>query len=78
MAEVTQDMYEDLLFQREEILGDLERASGGASDSLMSRLNAINKVLGYEQQVQDDLFDEWERALDEGRVPDLDAQPGER
>lgn len=78
VAEVTQDMYEDLLFQREEVLGDLEHASGGASDALMTRLNAINKVLGYEQQVQDDLFDEWERALEEGRVPDLEAKPGGR
>jgi hypothetical protein len=76
VAEVTQDMYEDLLFKREEIQQDLENASGGAADELLHRLNAINKVLGYDAQVQDDLFDEWEKALEEGRIPDLDAQPG--
>ena len=77
VAEVTQDMYEDLLFQKEEVEQDLENARGGSADVLLNRLNAINRVLGLECQVQDDLFDQWERDLEEGRVPDLEAKPGE-
>ncbi|OGO08145.1 MAG: hypothetical protein A2Y61_00225 [Chloroflexi bacterium RBG_13_60_13] len=72
-AELRLEMYEDLLAQREEILERME----GESDmrerrDLHERLSKINGMFGFApDQGQDDLIDEWERDLAEGRVPDL-------
>ena len=78
LAEHTQEMYEDLMFKRDDIRRNLE--SGGhsseESQALLEQLNVINKALGDDEEVQDTLFDEWERELEEGRIPDLNAQPG--
>jgi len=38
---------------------------------VVKALNSINKALGLEEVVQDDLIAEWERELDAGRSPDL-------
>jgi hypothetical protein len=73
-AEHTQEMYEDLMFRREEIERSLAENEGG-SEVLMKQLSIINKVLDDEEP-EDDLFDQWERDLEEGRIPDLDAMPG--
>lgn len=73
-AEHTQGMYEDLMFRRDEIERNLEEGDGD-SKMLMKQLAIVNRVLGDEKE-EDDLFDQWERDLEEGRVPDLDAMPG--
>lgn len=75
MAEHTQEMFEDLLFRREEIEKSLEDRTGGDRQTLMRQLAIINGVLG-EEETEDDLFDQWERDIEEGRTPDLDAMPG--
>jgi hypothetical protein len=74
LAEHTQEMYEDLMFRREEIQHSLEEHDGDQK-MLMQQLAIVNKALG-EKVSEDDLFDQWERDLEEGRVPDLDAMPG--
>lgn len=62
------------MFRREEIERNLEEGDGD-SKMLMKQLAIVNQVLG-DEEVEDDLFDQWERDLEEGRVPDLDAMPG--
>lgn len=74
MAEVELEMFEDLLAQRQEILESLEEGGQDAREraELNDRLSSINKVFGYAADLgEDDLIDEWERDLAEGRVPDL-------
>lgn len=62
------------MFRRDEIERNLEEGDGD-SKMLMKQLAIVNRVLGDEKE-EDDLFDQWERDLEEGRVPDLDAMPG--
>ena len=75
LAEHTREMYEDLIARREEIRRSLDAGEGEAKE-LLERLNGLNKVLDDPTEVQDDLFDQWERELEEGKVPDLEAMPG--
>jgi hypothetical protein len=71
--ELRLEMFEDLLVQREEILDKLEEAGDLRERAdLHERLQEINKVFDYKTDMgEDDLIDEWERDLEEGRVPDL-------
>ena len=62
--------------QRDEIRNEIEEGSDN-NEVLLRRLNAINKILEEDEEVQDELFDQWERDLAEGKMPDLDAKPGE-
>lgn len=73
VAELYSEMYEDLLIQREEILEKLDEISDSRErGELRERLSGINKVFDYEVDIgEDDLIDEWEKDLAEGRVPDL-------
>ena len=72
-AELKLEMFEDLLSQREEILEKLEIATDRHErTNLREHLQSINEVFNYEVDAgEDDLIDEWERDLAEGRVPDL-------
>lgn len=74
LAEHTQDMYEDLMYRRDELQSSLEEGSGDQKVQLR-QLSIINKVLGVDAETEDDLFDQWERDVAEGRIPDLDAMP---
>ena len=76
LSEHIQEMYEDLLFKREEVERSLEERIGD-KELLLRQLAALNRALG-EAISEDDLIDEWERELAEGRVPDLDAMPGSK
>jgi hypothetical protein len=76
MAEHTQEMYEDALYRRREIKAELEDGDGDSS-VLLKQLNALNKLLGEEQEVQDDLFEKWEQQVARGEIPDLDEMPGD-
>jgi len=75
LAEHTQEMFEDLLFRREEIERSLEEGSADRQ-AAMRQLAIIDGVLENKDVSEDDLFDQWERDLEEGRMPDLDAMPG--
>lgn len=74
LSEHIQEMYEDLLFKREEVERSLESGVGDR-EILMKQLTALNRALG-EPVSEDDLFDQWEKDLAEGKVPDLNAMPG--
>lgn len=74
LSEHIQEMYEDLLFKREEVERNLEEGVGD-KEILMKQLAALNRAL-EEEVSEDDLIDQWERDLEAGRVPDLDALPG--
>jgi hypothetical protein len=74
LAEHTQEMFEDLMFRRQEIERGLEEGSVDREAS-MRQLAIIDGVLENKDVSEDDLFDQWERDLEEGRIPDLDAMP---
>lgn len=77
LAELLQEMYEDMYAEKEELEARL--AEGGLTGDLrqdaLSQLSRLSRALGEEDETRDDLVDEWERALAEGRTPDLDAMP---
>ena len=75
VAEHTQDMYEDLMFRRADVERSLESGEGDR-EVLMKQLMLLDKVLDEGVESEDDLFDQWERDVEEGRIPDLDAMPG--
>lgn len=72
VAEHTQEMYEDLMIQREDVRRSLERGDGDRK-ALLEQLTAVERALGDDAQVEDELVDQWERDLEEGRIPDLEA-----
>lgn len=74
LAEHMQDMYEDLIYRRDEIERNLNEGEGD-SKTQMRQLSVINRVLGEAEEEQDDLFDQWERDLEAGLIPDLNAMP---
>ena len=77
MAELHLEYFEDLVVRRREILDQLddedEQIETKERDAMYEVLNRINRALGYEEESQDDLINQWERDLAEGRIPDLDA-----
>jgi len=75
LPEWSQEMYEDLFAQRDAIERDLKEG-GGDSEQLLQSLARINKALEEADYIEDDLVDQWERDLEAGREPDLDAIPG--
>lgn len=75
IAELRLEMFEDTLVQREKILDKLKSATGAERIELRDRLSEINKMFEYEaDQGEDDLIDEWENDLAEGRIPDLNKR----
>ena len=72
-AEWQIEMYEDLYVRREELQ---ERMKDGNSDkaSTLKILNSINAYLDETVEVEDDLVDQWEKELAEGKMPDLNAK----
>lgn len=76
LPELTQQMIEGQLQRRSEIKWLLENQEDGSDNAaLYKELNALNEFLGFPADVQDDLFDKWERELAEGKMPDLDEMP---
>lgn len=75
-AELYQEMTEDMLFSRQEIRAQLENEDTPIADrsNLWKRLHALDRALGNPTESQDPLIDEWERDLEEGRMPNLDKQ----
>jgi len=71
MAELSLEMYEDMLLRREEIMEQLETANSKVSSGLYEQLNSINVALGEPPVVQDELVERWERELEQGIMPDL-------
>jgi len=76
IAELNLEFYEDLFVRRKEIMEEMEDqdVKGDSLDRLFKQLNAINRILGFEEQSGDPLIDEWERDLAEGRIPDLEKR----
>lgn len=74
MAELQLEMFEGMAYEREELLERLDGDDneGKMRDAMFDKLNALNKLLGYEEMFQDPLIDKWERELEEGKIPDLD------
>ncbi len=76
VAGIQLEYFEDLVFRRQEIQERLddedEDIETEEQEALFKQLNKINKALGHDEAVQDELIDKWERELAEGRMPDLD------
>ena len=74
LAELTYEMFEDMISRRDEILEELETAESKQADWLVKQLNLLNEALGEEPYIQDPLIDKWDRELAAGLVPDLDER----
>ena len=72
VADLQQEMCEDLLWRRKEIMREIEE-EGDKGDVLKQELDRVNEALGGEAVVVDDLWDQWEADLEAGREPDLEA-----
>jgi hypothetical protein len=73
-AELALEMFEDMLLRKQEILDELETADTKHSNELYQQLNALNVALGEAEVVQDDLVERWEKELEQGITPDLNAR----
>lgn len=75
LAELHLDYFEDLVVRRREILNRLddedEEIETKEREDLYDQLNILNKAMGYPEQAQDELVDQWERELAEGKIPDV-------
>ncbi len=75
MAELTQEMYEDMYLRQEELRDALESSGrGDGGSAILEQLNALNAVLGDPPEGADPLVDQWEADLAAGRTPDLNAK----
>ncbi len=71
-SEHLQEMYEDLMVQREEFKAEIKQGVGvSAVSSIMKSIAEIDKILGDEPEVEDPLVEEWEAALERGEEPDI-------
>lgn len=74
MAELTQEMYEDLYCKRSELESLLDSNDPDIDrNNILEQLNGVNKALGEQEEVEDPLAAQWEKDLEEGRIPDLNA-----
>ena len=76
MAEIHLEMYEDAFQKRAELLRKLKDPDSVLSikeaNEMQTQLAALNRSLGQEEEVADELIDKWERELAEGKTPNLD------
>lgn len=74
MAELNQEMVEDLLIRKREVVAELESEDTRMQERqvLARQLKSLNEALGDPQEREDDLIDQWEQDLEEGRVPNLE------
>ena len=74
LGDLHQEMIEDLLLRQDELRKRVDDGEDEEGD-LFRELNEVNKALGEDEDIQDVLWDKWERELAEGKVPDLDEMP---
>ena len=74
VAELNQEMVEDLLIRKREVEAELENEDTRMSErqELSRQLRALNEALGEPPETGDELIDQWEKDLEEGRVPNLE------
>lgn len=75
LEDLNQEILEDLLVERDEILEALEDQYGVGDNAgeLHRRLRELNSVFDEDtDQGEDDLIDKWEREFAEGRTPNFD------
>lgn len=73
MADLTREMYEDMLVRRNELRAALEEG-GREVPQILDQINAINQALGEKPEHYDPLADKWEREIEQGLIPDLDEE----
>ena len=73
-SDLNQEMYEDLLLRRAELRDSLGDTDNAGKKKILESISAINVLFGEKAEVEDELADQWERDLAEGRDPDLDAR----
>ena len=70
IPELNLEMFEDHVLRRDELIEMLQ--SGNCDHSAVSReIGRLDEALGDGSTIEDDLFDKWERQLEDGQVPDL-------
>jgi len=67
-------MVEDLLIRKREVEAELENEDTRMRErqELSRQLRALNEALGEPPETGDELIDQWEQDLEEGRVPNLE------
>jgi len=75
VAELNQEMIEDLLVRKRDLIAALgdEDQPIKEQQELSRQLRGVLTALGDPVETGDELVDQWERDLEEGRVPDLEA-----
>lgn len=72
------EYFEDLFARKQEIQNrfddDDDEIGSEEQEALFAQLNRINKALGFDIAVQDELVAKWERELEAGIMPDLDER----
>jgi hypothetical protein len=74
LSELVIEMFEDRLLRKEKLMYDLENEDLDldARSIIKKQIKGIDKSLGYEEfDDEDELIDQWERELAEGKVPDF-------
>lgn len=74
LAELTYEMFEDMISRRDEILEEIKTAESSQLLALEKQLNALNEMLGEDRFIADPLIDKWDRELEAGLVPDLNER----
>lgn len=73
-ADVRVEMLEDLAVRRRELQAQLDAADDdGLSPEarLLRSIREIDRVFGDVEEVEDPLWDRWERQLEAGELPDM-------
>lgn len=75
VTELNQEMLCDLLVRKREILAELKNEDTRMRErqELIRQLHVVNEALGDPDEAEDDLIDQWEKDLEEGRTPDLEG-----
>lgn len=68
------EMYSDIYIKRDEIMSEITENSDLSLKQiavLNRQLDEINSQLGEPYESSDELIDQWEKELEEGKIPDL-------
>jgi len=71
-AEWHLEYLEDLYFDRQAVIEELEYATGDEVRALQGQLRSLSEALGIEASYNDPLVEKWEQEIAEGKVPSFE------
>lgn len=74
IADLNLERFEDYLLRREELKEQLDEDNidHDYATAIRKEIAELDKILGEESVVEDDIVDKWERQLEAGEIPDWD------